>query len=90
MLKTRVLFWLANVLVSFIGCLVSDKLYSKLKRLLGLQMVGLKVIAFIVFKTRLGLEEEDSSFNVVGEVVCGSAVYASGRVRLKVEGDRSS
>jgi hypothetical protein len=32
----RVLFQLANVPVLFVGGLVSDKLYSKLERLLGI------------------------------------------------------
>jgi hypothetical protein len=50
----------------FVGCLVSDKLYSKLKRLLGIWVGGAKVIALVVFKTRLGLVVEDSSFNVGG------------------------
>ena len=60
----RVVLWLANVPVLFIGGLVSDKLYSKLDRLLGVQVGGLKVIASVVFKTRLGLVVEDGSFNM--------------------------
>ena len=40
---TGVFFRLANVPVLFVGCLVSDKLYSKLKRLLGIQVGGAKV-----------------------------------------------
>jgi hypothetical protein len=63
---TRVLFWLANVPVLFVGGLVSDKLYSKLKRLLGIRVGGAEVIASIVFKARLGLVIEDGSFDVVG------------------------
>jgi hypothetical protein len=63
---TGVFFRLANIPVLFIGCLVSDKLYSKLERLLGIRVGGAKVIASMVFKTRLGLVVEDSSFNVVG------------------------
>jgi len=63
--KTRVLFWLANVPVLFVGGLVSDKLYSKLNRLLGIRIGGAKIIALVVFKTRLGLIVEDGSFNVV-------------------------
>ena len=59
-------FRLANVPVLFIGCLVSDKLYSKLKRLLGIRVGSAKVIASVVFKTRLGLVVEDGSFNVGG------------------------
>jgi hypothetical protein len=50
----------------FVGGLVSDKLYSKLKRLLGIWVVGAKVIASVVFKTRLWLEVEGGSFNVGG------------------------
>jgi hypothetical protein len=50
----------------FVGCLVSDKLYSKLKRLLGVQVGGMKVIASVVFKTRLGLVVKDGSFDVGG------------------------
>ena len=61
---TGVFFRLANVPVLFVGCLVSDKLYSKLKRLLGIRVGGTKVIASVVFKTRLGLVVEDGSFNV--------------------------
>jgi hypothetical protein len=72
------------------GFLVSDKLYSELKRPLGLWVVGLEIISSVVFEASLGLVKEDNSFNMVGEVVCGSAVYASGVFRLKVEGDRSS
>ena len=84
-------FWLlTNVPVLFVGFLVSDKLYSELKRLLGLWVVGSEIISSVVFEAGLGLVKEDNTFNVVGEVVCGSAVYTSGRVRLKVEGDRSS
>jgi len=62
----RVLFWLANVPVLFIGGLVSDKLYSKLERLLGIWVGGVEVIASMVFKARLGLVIEGGSFNVVG------------------------
>jgi hypothetical protein len=46
--------------------LVSDKLYSKLNRLLGIWVGGSKVIALVVFKTGLGLEVEGSSFDVGG------------------------
>jgi hypothetical protein len=60
----RVLFQLANVPVFFVGCLVLDKLYSKLNRLLGIRVGGAKVIASVVFKTRLGLVVEGGSFNV--------------------------
>ena len=59
--KVRVVLWLANVPVLFIGCLVSDKLYSKLDRLLGIWVGGAKVIASVVFKTRLVLVVEGSS-----------------------------
>ena len=48
-----VFFQLANVPVLFVGGLVSDKLYSKLERLLGIRVGGAKVIASVVFKTRL-------------------------------------
>jgi len=61
----RVVLWLANVPVLFIGGLVSDKLYSKLDRLLGIWVSGSKVIALVVFKTGLGLEEEGGSFDMV-------------------------
>jgi hypothetical protein len=61
----RVVLWLANVPVLFIGGLVSDKLYSKLDRLLGIWVGGSKVIALVVFKTGLGLEEEGGSFDMV-------------------------
>jgi hypothetical protein len=61
---TGVFFRLANVPVLFIGSLVSDKLYSKLERLLGIRVGGAKVIASVVFKTRLGLVVEDGSFDV--------------------------
>ena len=61
-----VVFRLANVPVLFVGGLVSDKLYSKLKRLLGIWVGGAKVIASVVFKTRLGLVVEDGSLNVGG------------------------
>jgi hypothetical protein len=43
-----VLFWLANIPVLFIGGLVSDKLYSKLNRLLGIWIGGAEVIASVV------------------------------------------
>ena len=62
----RVLFWLANIPVLFIGGLVSDKLYSKFNGLLGIWIGGAEVIASVVFKTRLGLVVEGGSFNVVG------------------------
>jgi hypothetical protein len=61
-----VFFRLANIPVLFIGGLVSDKLYSKLERLLGIRVVGVKVIASVVLKTRLGLVVKDGSFNVGG------------------------
>jgi hypothetical protein len=61
-----VLFWLANVPVLFIGGLVSDKLYSKLNRLLGIWVGGAEVIASVVLKTRLGLVVEGGSFDMVG------------------------
>jgi hypothetical protein len=50
----------------FIGGLISDELYSKLDRLLGIWIGGVKVIALMVFKTRLGLEVEGGSFNMGG------------------------
>jgi len=56
--QARVFLWLANVPVLFIGGLVSDKLYSKLNRLLGIRIGGAEVIASVVFKTRLGLVVE--------------------------------
>ena len=61
-----VFFRLANVPVLFVGSLVSDKLYSKLERLLGIWVGGAKVIASVVFKTRLGLVVKDSSFDMGG------------------------
>jgi len=61
-----VFFQLANVPVLIVGGLVSDKLYSKLERLLGVQVGGAKVIASMVFKPRLGLVVKDGSFNVGG------------------------
>jgi hypothetical protein len=64
--KVRVILWLANVPVLFVGSLVSDKLYSKLNRLLGIWVSGSEVIALVVFKTRLGLEEEGGSFDMGG------------------------
>jgi hypothetical protein len=64
--KVRVILWLANIPVLFVGGLVSDKLYSKLNRLLGIWIGGSKVIASVVFKTRLGLEEEGGSFDMGG------------------------
>jgi hypothetical protein len=62
----RVLFRLANIPVLFVSGLVSDKLYSKLDRLLGICVVGVEVIASVVFKTRLGLVVEGGSFDVGG------------------------
>jgi hypothetical protein len=59
-----VVFRLANVPVLFVGGLVSDKLYSKLKRLLGIRVGCAKVIASVVFKTRLGLVVKDGPFNM--------------------------
>jgi hypothetical protein len=50
----------------FVSGLVSDKLYSKLDRLLGICVVGVEVIASVVIKTRLGLVVEGSSFDVGG------------------------
>jgi hypothetical protein len=64
--KARVLFRLANVPVLFVSGLVSDKLYSKLKRLLGIWVGGVEVIAPVVFKAGLGLVIEGGSFDVVG------------------------
>jgi hypothetical protein len=63
---TRVLFRLANVPVLFVSGLVSDKLYSKLERLLGIWVDGVEVIASMVFEAGLGLVIEGGSFNVVG------------------------
>jgi hypothetical protein len=85
-----VLCLLANVPVLFISFLVSDKLYSKLERLLGLRVVGSKVITSVMFETGLSLVEEDRAFNVVREVICGTSVDTSGVFRLKVEEDRGS
>jgi hypothetical protein len=85
----RVILWLANVPVLFIGGLVSDKLYSKLDRLLGVRVGGLKVIALVVFKTRLVLEVEGSSFDVGGKVVYGSLMYSCLGFHLKMEEDCS-
>jgi hypothetical protein len=73
--KARVVLWLADVPVLFIGCLILDELYSKLNRLLDIQVGGLKVIASVVFKTRLGLEVEGGSFNVGLEVIYRSLMY---------------
>jgi hypothetical protein len=50
----------------FVGGLISDKLYSKLNRLLGIWIGGAEIIASVVFKTRLGLIVEGSSFDVGG------------------------
>ena len=50
----------------FVGCLVSDKLYSKLKRLLGIRVGGAEVIASMVFEARWRLVIEGGSINVVG------------------------
>jgi hypothetical protein len=50
----------------FVGGLISDKLYSKLNRLLGIWIGGVEIIASVVFKTRLGLIVEGSSFDVGG------------------------
>jgi hypothetical protein len=50
----------------FISGLVSDKLYSKLDRLLGIWVGGLKVIASVVFETRLGLVVKGGSFDIGG------------------------
>ena len=50
----------------FVGGLISDKLYSKLNRLLGIRVGGVEVIASMVFKARLGLVIEGGSFNVAG------------------------
>jgi hypothetical protein len=86
----RVVLWLANVPVLFIGGLVSDKLYSKLDRLLGVRVGGPKVIALVVFKTRLGLEVEGGSFDVGRKVVYGSPIYSCLGFHLKMEEDRSS
>jgi hypothetical protein len=86
----RVVLWLANVPVLFIGGLVSDKIYSKLDRLLGVQVGGPKVIASVVFKTRLGLEVEGSSFDVGGKVIYRSLIYLCLGFHLKMEEDRSS
>ena len=61
-----VFFRLANVPVLFVGGLVSDKLYSKLKRLLGIRVGGTEVISSMVFEAGLGLIIEGGSFNVVG------------------------
>jgi hypothetical protein len=87
---TGVLCLLANIPVLFVSCLIPDKLYSKLERLLGLQVVGLEVIASVVFKSCLGLVEEDRAFDVVGEIVYRTAVNMCGVFHLKVEGDCSS
>ena len=62
----RVLFQLANIPVLFVGGLVSDKLYSKLERLLVIQVGGAEVIASMVFEAGLGLVIEGGSFNMVG------------------------
>jgi len=64
--KARLILWLANVPVLFVSGLISDKLYSKLNRLLGIWIGGAKVIALVVFKTRLGLVVEGGSFDMVG------------------------
>ena len=61
-----VFFQLANVPVLIVGGLASNKLYSKLKRLLGIRVGGAEVIASMVFEAGLGLVIEDGSFNVVG------------------------
>jgi hypothetical protein len=81
---------LANVPVLFVGFLISDKLYSKLERLLGLRLVGSKVITSIMFETGLGLVEEDRAFNVVGEIIYRAMVDTCGVFHLKMEEDRSS
>ena len=62
----RVLFQLANIPVLFVSGLVSDKLYSKLNRLLGIWIGGAEVIAPVVFKAGLGLVVEGGSFDVGG------------------------
>jgi len=47
-----------------VSSLVSDELYNKLNRLLGIWIGVLKVIALVVFKTRLGLEVKGVSFDM--------------------------
>jgi hypothetical protein len=64
--KTRFLFRLANVPVLFVSGLISDKLYSKLKRLLGVWVGGVEVIALMMFKASQRLVIENGSFNMVG------------------------
>jgi hypothetical protein len=64
--KATFLFRLANIPVLFIGDLVSDKLYSKLERLLGIWVGGAEIIASMVFEARQGLVVEGGSFNVGG------------------------
>jgi hypothetical protein len=84
-------FWLlTNVPVLFVCFLVSDKFYSKFKLLLVLWVDSPKIISSVMFEAGGRLVKEDYSFNVGGKVVCGLAVYTSGIIRLKVEGDRSS
>jgi hypothetical protein len=84
-------FWLlTNVPVLFICFLVSDKFYSEFKLLLVLWVDSPKVISSVMFEAGGGLVKEDNTFNVGGEIVCGSVVYASGIIRLKVEGDCGS
>jgi hypothetical protein len=84
-------FWLlTNVPVLFVGFLVSDKFYSEFKLSLVLWVDSPKIISSVMFEAGGGLVKEDYPFYVGGKVVCGSAVYASGIIRLKVEGDRSS
>ena len=73
----------------FIGGLVSDKLYSKLDRLLGIWIGGAEVIALVVFKTRLGLKVEGGPFDVGRKVVYGSPIYLCLGFHLKMEEDCS-
>ena len=84
---TEILFCLENVPVLFVSCLVSDKLYSKLKRLLGLWVVGSKVISSMVFETSLWLVDKDGAFNVVGEIVYRLMVNLCLGFHLKMEED---
>jgi hypothetical protein len=86
----RVVFWLANIPILFVGGLVSDEFNSKVCLFLGGWVGGFKVVSAVMGKPFWWLVISGGSLYVVREVVSRLSVYSGGGSFLKMEGDHCS
>ena len=78
---------MANILILFIGGLVSDEFDSKVCLFLGSWVSGFKVVSAVMGEPFWWLVISGGSFYMVRKIVRGSLVYSGGGSFLKMEGD---